>query len=699
MKQELKAIRRAAALALGLLAFPAAATEIAPPPRPALEAPDPRTAADLFAMPAIAGDVRLALGRAAAGDLDGAAALLDARIRDHPDPAALQAARAVVAALAGDGPAALEHLAAAARGGLPRLRSLIADPVFTPLAADPELGFRLAALAALPEPDAAPLPRPAPVTSGVTGGVARITAANTAWNPETDRLEPRFAFAPKPDAPILPPLPKTAELEILREHAKRGRAAGNHGDLYDNRDRGHSALDLKRHPQLTAVVYPPQARAADLDYGLADRFLFDQVVFGNSSTAMTGSVLWRSLPRLAMTQPDGAGPVGLWQTAAANGLYVYPAHHDYGEKSGGEKSGGEQSGGEQSGDLFPANTPYILVSHGSSGSDQPFLEAVALILAAFPPETKARLIEENLVVPTVQMVFRRSLRNVTSREDYFSGAAHPAVFEGYNINLARMVSLANSITPDTIPAESRIRVVEEELGTEGVDYFGEGLSEQLFDTPAAVARIWRSRTWQRSMLLSAEDSRDVDGRPLTFHWRLLQGDPAKVKIEPLDGGARARVTLNWHDPFPISEDNPLVSARLDIGLFADNGQRDSAPAILSWYFPPEETRTYAPGPDKAPRIAAIDYAAPAKAKVYADPMLIPRADWRDTYAYDDSGALTGWTRARPAREEERFTVEGARILAPAAEGRPAETVAVAYPLDRDDKGRLEVREIDAGGFP
>ena len=80
-------------------------------------------------------------------------------------------------------------------------------------------------------------------------------------------------------------------------------------------------------------------------------------------------------------------------------------------------------------------------------------------------------------------------------------------------------------------------------------------------------------------------------------------------------------------------------------------------------------------------------------------MLIPRADWRDTYAYDASGALTGWTRARSGREAERFTAEGARIVAPAAEGRPAETVAVAYPLDRDDKGRLEVREIDAGGFP
>ena len=55
------------------------------------------------------------------------------------------------------------------------------------------------------------------------------------------------------------------------------------------------------------------------------------------------------------------------------------------------------------------------------------------------------------MVPTVQMVFRRSLQNVRSREDYFSGAAHPAAFEGFEINPARMVSLANSIKADDIP--------------------------------------------------------------------------------------------------------------------------------------------------------------------------------------------------------------------------------------------------------
>ena len=56
-----------------------------------------------------------------------------------------------------------------------------------------------------------------------------------------------------------------------------------------------------------------------------------------------------------------------------------------------------------------------------------------------------------------------------------------------------MVSLANAIEPDAIPAEVRLAVLEEDLGTEGVDYFGEGLSEQLFDTPGAIARIWRSK--------------------------------------------------------------------------------------------------------------------------------------------------------------------------------------------------------------
>ena len=76
----------------------------------------------------------------------------------------------------------------------------------------------------------------------------------------------------------------------------------------------------------------------------------------------------------------------------------------------------------------------------------------------------------------------------------------------------------------------------------------------------------------------------------------------------------------------------------------------------------EEARRYEPGPDGTPRIASIDYAA--RPGVHADPMLIPRADWRDDYHYDAAGALTGWTRTRGDRRED-FTPDGARLLAPA----------------------------------
>jgi hypothetical protein len=259
-----------------------------------------------------------------------------------------------------------------------------------------------------------------------------------------------------------------------------------------------------------------------------------------------------------------------------------------------------------------------------------------------------------------------------------------------------MVSLANAIAPDAIPAEVRIRVLEEELGTEGVDFFGQGLTEQLFDTPGAVARIWRSKAGRRSMTVSAEASRDPNGRPLAFHWQLLQGDPERVTIEPLGDGARARITLDWHDPFPISEEVPLTTARVDIGVFADNGAHDSAPAILSWYFPPEEKRTYELGPGGAPRIAAIDHADPSRARTYADPMLLPRADWRDEFAWGSDGRLLGWTRHRAGRSD-AFTAEGQRILARDAEGRPGRTEAVAHVLGRDARGGLVVEEISEPG--
>jgi hypothetical protein len=656
-------------VAPGATEAPAPALPAAPPPRPAPVPEDPVAAAALFAMPAVADATRAALaGLAADGrgdDLAAAALALDRVIARHPQAGGAYANRATLAMLAGDPARALDLLEAAAAKGFAGIGDVAADPLFAPLLTD----ARMAALVAA-APEVVPL--------AVSGGRARVEAANTVWNPASERLEPRFAWPPEPAGPVVPEAEGSAARDILADLAGKGAAAGNHGDLYDNRDRGHSRLDPADHPQLTHVAYSPAARAADLDYGLNEALIFDRPTIGNSSTAITGGALWRSLPRAAMTKPDGTGPFRLWQNAAANALYVYPAHKDFTDKGG---------------DLFPANTPYILVSRGSSGSDRRFLGALALTLAAFQPATKARLVDEHLLVSTVQMVFRRSLQNVRSREAYLSGAAHPAAFAGFEINPARMVRLANAIDPDAIPPEVRIRVTAEELGTEGRDFFGIGLSEQLFDTPGAVARIWRSRVGRRSFEVSAAETLDPNGRDLAFEWRLLQGDPEKVRIEPLDGGTRARITLDWHDPFPVSDETPLTTSRVDIGVFASNGVHDSAPALLSWYFPPSEARRYAQGPDGAPRIASIDHAGrPGSA---ADPMLVPRADWRDEYHWAEDGSLLGWTRVRGERRE-AFDAEGRRVLVPAAGGAPAETEAVAYPLRRLPDGSLGVEEVSAG---
>jgi hypothetical protein len=698
-----------------LLAPARGAAETTPPPRPtqAETAPAPETEpgtapetaagtepeaearaaaeADLFAMPAIAEQTRAAFGRIEAGDPAAAREILDALARDHPRIGLTQANRAAFLALEGETEAAIAALGEAAARGYDGIAALTADPLFAGIAEDPRVRALVAAEApalapgggfappfgTAPAPDPAPRPRPPLALAPVTEGVALVSGANTRWDPVAERLRTGFAFPARAEGAVVPDR-KTAATDLLREHYKRGRAAGNLGDLYDNRDRGHSALPEKDHPQLAHTVYSDAARAAGLDYGANDLFLYDAPTLGNSSTAITGGALWRSLPRLALTRADGTGPLRLWQDATANLTYVYPAHKDYGP--------GTDAGG---GDLFPANTPYLLVSHGSSGSDQPFLEAVAMIYAAYRPETKARLAREGLIVPTTQMVFRRSLQTVRSRADYFGPAAHPAAFEAYDINLARMVSLANSITEETIPPQVRIRVTAEDLGTEGLDYFGTGLSEQLFDTPAAIARIWRSRAFTREITLDAGETTDPNGRPLTFAWRLIAGDPDKVRITPSEDGRSATVSLDWHEPFPISKDNPIPTHRVDIGVFANNGAHDSAPAILSVYFPPEEARVYETGPDGAERIASIDYQGHPAA--YADPMLLPRADWRDDYHYAADGAPRGWTRRRSGGAAEEFDARGFRIP-PGGAGAPER---VSYPLSLDAEGALLLGESPA----
>ncbi len=196
-------------------------------------------------------------------------------------------------------------------------------------------------------------------------------------------------------------------------------------------------------------------------------------------------MLWRSQARLALT--DGNTAQNLFRQYVANHLYLYPEHRDHDPKHG---------------DVFPANTPYMLISQGSSGSDQPFLHAVGAILAAFQPEVKAFLRQTRMVMPTVQMILRRGQKSVTDDDSYLSGVAHPSVFRASDIDLLRMIEHANGLAVDDVPPIALLRILEESLPVAGVESFGP-LSERLFDTPAAIARVVRSTSYEKRMVVRA----------------------------------------------------------------------------------------------------------------------------------------------------------------------------------------------------
>jgi hypothetical protein len=420
------------------------------------------------------------------------------------------------------------------------------------------------------------------------------------------------------------PVPGAAQLNGL---IGRGMAHGFEGFLYENRDRGHSTLRPGQFPALTFLDYGPKLVQRNRDYGLAQDILLPVPVLGNSSTAITGGPQWRSQTRAAMTSRRGAMAAAAYY--GANALYLYPEHRDYDET-----------------DMFPVNWPYTVTSQGSSGSDQPFLMSLAMTMAAFRPDTWAALEQRHLIAPTLQMILRRNLSGVNTPADYLSGVAHPVVFHGKRLRPERMIAQAAAMTPEAIPPMVRLTVKQEDFA----DRAGlAGLSERMFTTPSAIARLWRGPQFERSLTVSADETRDPNGRALTFQWFVVTGDAGGVRIEPTgERGETARITLRWQDAlnalsFPPDEIAQRRVSRVDIAVVADNGTSLSAPAMISVAFPTHQLRSYVEDGAGGKRLASIDYDAVTRAAPF-DPVLFWSAPWVDTLEYDDAGQVTGIRR-------------------------------------------------------
>jgi hypothetical protein len=371
-----------------------------------------------------------------------------------------------------------------------------------------------------------------------------------------------------------------------------GESAGLHALSYENRDGGHSIFEAKNYPQLSIVQPTEEEWAQKKNVGPAS-MIRPEPVFGNCSMSAPADK-GGSLPRLYLSNKDGLN--FLAAQYLNNNFYFYPEHQDY-------DPGYNGRGGW--GDLYPANVPFVLISQGSSFSDLPFIQAFFSAAAALPKETQQGLISNKLLIPTLQSIFRRSNHQVQTEEDYFTGKAHPPVFDGGQINEEKMITIAHDMSPSRVPPLPVLHIINETTPTPNRDFFESPAiqSEVLGTTPFAIARAFRGSAQTREMIVSASKSADILKRKLTFRWALLQGDPDKVNIESNADGSEAKITVQWH---PGWEFRPgFQTHRVDIGLFAHNGFAWSAPAIISYYMLPNEQRFY----DSAGRLQEICYQA------------------------------------------------------------------------------------------
>ncbi len=569
---------------------------------------------------------------------------------------------------------ALDKLATAAGFGFNDADALKQDPRFEALKTDP----RFQTIVDEIEKAKTGAPKPRDIEPHlISNRIAIIDQQNTIWDPRIASLRTYFRIDDASTLPRVVRLDDGPVSDLLNSWFAAGTAAGNIGDFYDNRDNGHSRLDFWRFPQLVHTVYSRKARKAGILRDCVNSGLFfNAVTIGNCSMAITVGVLWRSLPRRAMSQPGV--PQKLYLQYVNDHVYVYPEHRDHDPAYG---------------DLLPANTPYLVISQGSSLSDKPFLEAITGILAAFKPEVKRFLREKHLLMPTVQMILRKGQSHIRGDDRYYlSGIAHPSVFDPAKIDPERQIRMANGLQIGEVPPAVHLRVLQESPAISGTDYFADKLTERLFDTPGAISRIVRSTAFERRIVVSAAATTDPNGRDLEFRWTVLRGDARRIRIVLRNEAAsEVEIIVPWHDRMPVPGNKNLSSHRVDIGVFADNGAQISAPAFISFLYPDNQIRRFGARNE----IVSVDYRTGPDPGRYSDPVLFPQRDWMDEYEYDREGRLLGWKRTRGGGTS-RFTRHGARVLETDALARPVTAEVMHYPVVSRGNGILEVRVSPSG---
>ena len=495
------------------------------------------------------------------------------------------------------------------------------------------------------------------------GGSITLTKTNLVWNFDTGIFEalvkvgdPRRSL-PDLAAGFSASKPTGPERPYVAAWLSEGSGAGNTGDLYVNRDGGHSQLAVGDFPNLTAVRYDTPAREYGLHLDTPNTLFGGTPVFGNISRGRTKGAFWRSMARVSFTDPGIAPRMDLFYRN--NQFWVLPAVNDVGKP--------------EIGDVFPANAPFQLVSLGISWSDQPFIRAALAASASFRRPTKQVLIRRHLLAPTLQWLFRRTQKGVRTEEDYLSPAAHPTAFDAKRLDAAELVKRAHDLKMEEVPPAVSLSLINSRLFPVNVPQpvrdYPDTVSELLFATPSAICMILRSPDGERTFLVRAQTWPEQDPNA-TFAWRVVNGPAAAVKIS-----APLGETINGPENgfAQITIDRRHLTNRIDVACFAKTTHTSfGAPSIISFYPIPQEKRTYRPDG----QIAAIDYTNPDR--VYSDPAIALPRHWTDTYNYTPDGRPLGFTRSYNGEASASFTVKGERIVERNPDGTPKRLVKVKY---------------------
>lgn len=342
---------------------------------------------------------------------------------------------------------------------------------------------------------------------------------------------------------------------------------GNKGDIYLNRDRGHSKLSYADYPGLTVVHMGSEIKSKGFDHDYPN-MAFPYPVFGNCSRALLNGPAWRSLPRAMMTgQSFRIRALSCFYLS--NQVWVFPAAHDYPPHN-------------KYGDLFASVTPYWIVTQGKSWSDQYYLKAALEVSRSLDANVKRDVVSRGLLAPVVQTVIRKSLKTVKTENDYLTSKAHPTAFPPNGLDMARLKKLAKSFTSETIPPLVKIKGVA--IGQTKPGEQTAEMPELTYVSPCAWAFVLRKPEQSRTFIIGAVGADE-------YEFATVHGADGAAKIEKLSPSA-VRVTL---DKSLITPTN-----RVDIAVFGKNSKTGwGAPAFVSF--------------------AVLDPAAP-----YCDPVLLGR---------------------------------------------------------------------------